>query len=86
MISTKKQRLKDFVERSIANYKESIDYSLISMIPNMQQQFINEKLYYLYKDAEKTGLRSTLIQLKEVLDEYPGFSSYYSERENTFRS
>lgn len=83
MNSTNKQEVKDFVHESVANYKNSTGYSVIKSIPDAQHEFINGKLYDLYKDAEKSSSESTLTLLKEVMDEYPGFSSYFSKRQST---
>lgn len=77
MIGTNKQEVRAFVERSIVNYKKSTDYAVIGAIPEAQQDFINGKLYDLYTDAERSSSQSTLQLLEEVLDEYPGFSSYF---------
>lgn len=82
MNSTNKQEVKAFVERSVANYKNSTGYSVIGAIPDAKHEFINGRLYDLYKDAERSSSQSTLTLLKEVMDEYPGFSSYFSKRES----
>lgn len=82
MISTNKQEVRAFVERSIAGYKNSIGYAVIEGMPSDQQEFINGKLYDLYKDAERSSSQSALIILKEVMSEYPGFSSYFSKRQS----
>lgn len=82
MIGTKKQEVKAFVERSIANYKKSPGYSVIGAIPEAQQDFINGKLYDLYTDAERSSSQSTLQLLKEVLEEYPGFTDYLTEHQD----
>ena len=82
MIGTNKQEIREFVERSVTNYKNSTGYAVIGAIPSVQQEFINGKLYDLYKDAERSSSQSTLSMLKEVMAEYPGFSIYFSERES----
>ena len=82
MIGTNKQEVKAFVERSIVNYKKSIGYAVIDAIPELQQDFINGKLYDLYVNAERSSSQSTLQLLKEVLDEYPGFHNYFTEHQD----
>lgn len=82
MIGTNKQEVRAFVERSVANYKNSTGYAVIGSMPSAQQEFINGKLYDLYMDAERSSSQSTLQLLKEVLDEYPGFCDYFSEHQD----
>ena len=82
MIGTNKQEIREFVERSVVNYKNSTGYAVIGAIPTAQQEFINGKLYDLYKEAERSSSQSKLTLLKEVMAEYPGFSGYFSERES----
>lgn len=77
MIGTNKQEVKAFIERSVANYKNSTGYAVIGGVPEIQQDFINGKLYDLYMEAERSSSQSALQLLKEVLDEYPGFSAYF---------
>lgn len=82
MIGTNKQEVRAFVERSVAGYKNSTGYAVIGAMQCAQQDFINGKLYDLYKDAERSSSQSALTMLKEVMSEYPGFSSYFSERQS----
>lgn len=79
MIGTNKEEVKEFVERFLINYRESIGYKVIGINPEDQQDFINGKLYNLYIDAKRSSSESTLNLLKEVLDEYPGFNNYFAE-------
>ena len=82
MIGTTKKEVREFVERSVASYKNSTGYAVIGCIPEAQQEFINGKLYELYKDAERSSSSDTLSLLKEVMEEYSGFSSYFSQRQS----
>ena len=82
MIGTTKKEVREFVEQSVASYKNSTGYAVIGCIPEAQQEFINGKLYELYKDAERSSSSDTLSLLKEVMEEYSGFSSYFSQRQS----
>ena len=81
MLGTSKEEIKEFVEDVVANYKNSNGYAVICSLPEMQQDFINGKLYELYKEAQKGGEPETLEWLKQILEEYPGFSTYFAERQ-----
>lgn len=81
MFGTSKEEIKKFVEDVVANYKNSNGYAVIRSLPEAQQEFINGKLYDLYLDAQKGGEAETLEWLKQILDEYPGFSTYFANRQ-----
>ncbi len=85
MIAANKQDVKRFVEGVLSCYKSSSAYAIVSGLESAKNDFINAKLYELYKDNERSSSMHTQQLLKEVLDEYDGFSNYFIKREEEAR-
>lgn len=83
-IGTSKDEVRKFVEQVARTRQNSTGCSIMNAVDtSFQQDHVNSGLYDLYQKAQRSSTMATMKMLMEVLEEYPGFTEYFNERQRT---